>query len=446
MSRGLLDPVLLDARSGVSRKWHANVARRTFLIRTGQIAGIALAPAPAWCHAASTATKTSIGEAFDREMTAFMSPRAVPGGSLAVIKNGRLVYARGYGLADREKGEPVRADSLFRIASISKPFTAVAIFRLIQTGRLELEAPAFEFLKLKPLSGQESEADPRLKEITIRHLLHHTAGWDRDQSGDPMFRSKEIARAAGVSAPANQEAIIRYMLGRKLDFDPGSRYAYSNFGYCVLGRVIEKASGMDYDRFVREEVLEPAGIRRMRLGASLEAGRVAGEVKYYSSNEGSSVFPDQPKKVPEPYGEFCLEAMDSHGGWIASAVDLVRFAAAMGAPGKLLKPELCAQLYEPPAAPVSRKSDGALTSAYYGCGWDVRPIGKQGKANYWHFGSLPGTATLLVRRFDGLSWAIVFNQRSRDAKLPDGAIDSALHRAADSVAEWPKEDLFEHYG
>jgi hypothetical protein len=196
---------------------------------------------------------------------------------------------------------------------------------------------------------------------------------------------------------------------------------------------------------VREQVLDPTGIRRMRLGASLEAGHLAGEVKYYSSNEGSSVFPNQPTKVPEPNGGFYLEAMDSHGGWIASAVDLVRFAAAMDVPGKLLKPELCAQIYEPPAAPVSRKSDGTLTSAYYACGWQVRLIGNQGKANYWHGGSLPGTSTLLVRRFDGLGWAVVFNQRSRDAKLPDGAIDAALHRAADSVADWPKEDLFENY-
>ena len=96
----------------------------------------------------------------------------------------------------------------------------------------------------------------------------------------------------------------------------------------------------------------------------------------------------------------------------------------------------------PPPPPAGRRSDGTLEAAYYGCGWSVRPTGGKGRANYWHNGSLPGTATLLVRRWDGLSWAVLFNQRSEDRNLPDTAIDSALHRAADSVAAWPTKDLF----
>ena len=75
----------------------------------------------------------------------------------------------------------------------------------------------------------------------------------------------------------------------------------------------------------------------------------------------------------------------------------------------------------------------------------MRPVGKSGKANYWHAGSLPGTATLLVRRWDGFSWAVLLNQRSEDKNLPDSAIDPALHRAADSVTSWPTEDLFSRY-
>jgi N-acyl-D-amino-acid deacylase len=115
----------------------------------------------------------------------------------------------------------------------------------------------------------------------------------------------------------------------------------------------------------------------MRLGASLESGRAEGEVKYYmpDGTQGRSVFSNQTEKVPEPYGAFCLEAMDSHGGWLASAVDLARFVAALDAPGRssVLKSETCRLLYEPPAAPVSRKPDGALTTAYYACGWQGGP-------------------------------------------------------------------------
>ena len=379
----------------------------------------------------------SIAEAFDREVEAFMSARGVPGGALAVVKDRRLVYARGYGAA-------VQADSLFRIASISKPITAVAMMKLVEDGKLDLEQRAFDIVKVEPLG----EGDARLRQITIRQLLQHTGGWDRGKSFDPMFRSRAIAKAEGVAAPAMPDAIIRYMLGHSLDFDPGAKYAYSNFGYCVLGRVLEKIIGRAYEEFVRAEILAPMGIRKMQIGASLEGRQAPGEVRYLQPRDGvvDSVFEDG-KKVPFPYGGFCLEAMDAHGGWIASAVDLARFAAALDDPLRcpVLNEKTVAQMYEPPPAPVSRKPDGELQNSYYVCGWSVRPVGQGGKANYWHDGSLPGTASLLVRRHDGLSWAVLFNQRSSDRALPDGAIDSALHRAADATGEWPTEDLFERF-
>jgi N-acyl-D-amino-acid deacylase len=430
---------------------HRNKAlsRRQFLVRAAQVSALAWTGGAALAATTKATAGLSITEAFDREVEHFMAARKIPGGALAVMKDGRLVYARGYGWGDREKKEPARPDSLFRIASISKPFTAVAALKLVEAGRLDPDARAFDLLPLKPLAGGK-RPDARLKLITIRHLLHHTGGWDRDKSGDPMFRPGAIAHAAALASPPNQETIIRYMLSQKLDFAPGSRYAYSNFGYCVLGRIIARVSGFPYDRFVQQSVLTPAGIRRMQQGSSLEAGRANGEVKYYTPDgaQGHSVFSTQPGEFPQPYGTFYLEAMDSHGGWLASAVDLVRFAAALDGSGRsrVLKPETCQILYEAPTPPVSRKRDGSLSDAYYACGWQVRPVGLQGKANYWHSGSLPGTSTLLVRRADGLAWAVVFNQRSQDSKLPDGAIDGALHRAADAVAEWPKEDLFGRYG
>src|SRR5206468_5725413 len=144
-------------------------------------------------------------------------------------------------------------------------------------------------------------------------------------------------------------------------------------------------------------------------------------------------------RVSWPYGGFCLESMDAHGGWIASAVDLARFAAALRDPqhSPLLKPESLQIMHAPPEPPVSRNSDGSLKDHYYGCGWLARPVGRGVGANYWHTGSLPGTSTLLVRRHDDVSWVILFNQRSDDDKLPDGDIDPALHRAADAVRDWP---------
>ena len=376
-----------------------------------------------------------------------MSAHKIPGGALAVVKNRQLVHARGYGWADREKKIPATQDSLFRIASLSKPITAVAILKLAEAGGLKLDARAFDLLRVDPVVEPGQKPDPRLEQITVRQILQHTGGWDRDKSFDPMFRPKLIARKVGVPAPASAEAVIRYMLGQPLDFDPGARYAYSNFGYCALGRVIEKISGQPYGKFVQEKILAPIGIRKMRLGKSLDGQQAPGEVRYYELDDSrtDSVFPNPPPQVPMPYGGFHLEAMDAHGGWIASAVDLARFAAALDDPehSPLLKPDSIRTMYAPPAPPASRKADGTLEDFYYGCGWMIRPVGKRGEANYWHSGSLPGTATLLVRRRDGWSWAALFNQRSEDKKLPDTAIDAALHRAADSVADWPMQNLFD---
>ena len=166
----------------------------------------------------------------------------------------------------------------------------------------------------------------------------------------------------------------------------------------------------------------------------------------YAETAGS-VFPGMPGKVPWPYGGFNLEAMDAHGGWLASAVDLARFAAALRDAAKcpLLKAETWRELHAAPPAPVSRQPDGSLQATFYACGWSTRPVGHPLRgANYWHTGSLPGTYTLLVRRWDGLAWAALFNQRSKDRKL-DGEIDPALHRAADAVKEWPKEDFFARF-
>lgn len=390
------------------------------------------------------AVKISVAEAFDREVEAFMQARRIPGGALAVVKDRRLVYARGYGWANREKQVPARPDSLFRIASISKPITAVAVLKLVEQGRLNLEARAFSILKADPAWPAESKRDPRLAQVTVRQLLQHTGGWDRDKSFDPMFRSRQIARAVGEPMPASASAIIRYMMGRRLDFDPGSRYAYSNFGYCVLGRVIEALTGDTYESFVKREVLAPVSVQRARLGTTLMP--VEGEARYYLAKDepGDSVFLGTPKKVPWPYGGFCLEAMDAHGGWIASVIDLARFAAALDDPERspLLKPETLRTMLAPPPAPASRGSDGSLEPPWYGCGWSVRPSGSSNAVNFWHNGSLPGTYGLLVCRHDHLIWALLFNQRSEDAKIPDGAIDPAMHRAAAQVTEWPARDGF----
>jgi N-acyl-D-amino-acid deacylase len=229
---------------------------------------------------------------FDHEIEAFMRARKVPGAALAVVKDRRLVYARGYGLADLEERELVWPTSRLRIASISKPITAVAVLKLVEKEKLNLDTHVWELLDLVTLVPGGRKADERWKRITIRQLLQHTGGWDRDQSFDPMFRARVIAKELGTASPPGPRDIIRYMLGQPLDFDPGARYTYSNFGYCVLGRVIEKITGLSYERFVQQAVLAPIGVTRMQLGRSLPDKRAGSEVRYYTPDDemAESVF------------------------------------------------------------------------------------------------------------------------------------------------------------
>jgi N-acyl-D-amino-acid deacylase len=140
--------------------------------------------------------------------------------------------------------------------------------------------------------------------------------------------------------------------------------------------------------------------------------------------------------------------MDAHGGWVASAVDLVRFASAFDDPKRcpVLSPAGIRTMFSPPAGPVGPEPGGRPKERYYGCGWSVQVLGPRGVGNTWHTGAMPGTSTLLVRRFDGLDWAVLFNTQHGPGgeKLAD-LIDPLLHQAADSVRAWPKEDLFGKY-
>jgi N-acyl-D-amino-acid deacylase len=385
----------------------------------------------------------------DRVMCGFVTLNDIPGAAMAVTKCGRLVYARGFGFADVENQEPVKPQTLFRIASVSKPITAVAVLQLVERGKLSLTDHPFDLLTLAPHLEEGASVDPRLKDITIHQLLQHTAGWDRDIAGDPMVNSMPVATALGIEPPAMPEHIIRYMMGKPLDFAPGMRDAYSNFGYCLLGRLIEKASGHSYEDYVRAEVLAPLGIADMRIGKTLREGKLANETCYYDAfnRMAPAVMGKQiGEPVPAPYGEWCLEAMDAHGGWVASAVDLVRFASAFDSPEqcKILSARSVATMFDRPPGNAGYEASGTPKEAYYACGWHVRPVTDAGKANTWHGGALNGSAAYLVRRFDYMDWAVVFNTMEAPHGEALGSLfDFYGQNAINKVDQWPEIDLFD---
>ncbi|MCG8651668.1 MAG: beta-lactamase family protein, partial [Pirellulales bacterium] len=338
---------------------------------------------------------------------------SIPGASLAITDHGKLVYARGFGYADVGKREPVAPDSLFRIASISKPITAVAILQLVDQGKLKLDDRVFDILDYTPHLADGDQFDSRHDDITIGHLLQHRGGWDRDKSFDAMFKSTEFSKLLGVQPPAQPDTVIRVMLGKSLDFDPGERYAYSNYGYCLLGRVIEKLSGQSYEDYVKQNVLAPIGVTAMRIGATQLPGRQPKEVRYYDPRWGDCVFAEKLNSpVPQPYGAWHLEAMDSHGAWIASATDLVTFAAAFDSADRcpILSAESVREMFQRPPGLAGFDKNGNPKARYYGLGWSVADINGD-KFTASHGGSLPGTNTLLMRRADGRNVAILFNTR-----------------------------------
>jgi N-acyl-D-amino-acid deacylase len=294
---------------------------------------------------------------------------------------------------------------------------------------------------------KDVQPDPRWNEVTVRQCLQHTGGWDREKSYDPIVKAWEIAKAFDIEPPIGPEHVVRYMMGQPLDFDPGERYAYANLDYLILGRIIEAISGQKYDEFVKANVFGPLGIKSTRLGRALAENRATGEVRYYDreARTGPALYPPKlGEQVPVQYGVENLEAYEAHGGWIPSAVELVKFAAAFDDPNHcpLLKRPTIDQMWSRPTGSAGQEADGSPKAAYYGCGWMVRPVGNAGKLNAWHTGRIAGTETLLVRRWDGLTWAVLFNTAfNPDGKSLSGLIDPLVHQAADRVKVWPDDQF-----
>jgi N-acyl-D-amino-acid deacylase len=207
-------------------------------------------------------------------------------------------------------------------------------------------------------------------------------------------------------------------------------------------------TGQSYEDYVKEQVLAPLGIHSMQIGRTRLEGRNENEVRYYDPGKGKSVFAeDLNKQVPGPYGAWHLEAMDSHGGWLGSVVDLARFACAFDDPenGRILTPESITTMFDRPPGLAGHETDGKPKDVYYSCGWLNRVVG-EGKTNHWHTGSLPGTAAILVRRHDRRNWVVLFNARvSPYASHLGRAVDILVHKAANEVEEWPEYDLFDSF-
>lgn len=398
----------------------------------------------------------------DETITGLMDAADIPGGSAAVVKNGALVHARGYGHADVETREPVQPDSLFRIASLSKPITATAVLRLVEAGRLAIDDTVSAVLS--ELIDATRQLDPRLDRVTVRHLLEHSGGWDTgsfvhdvEPHWDPVENPDYIATAHGENSPAGPESIARYILGQPLHFDPGTRFSYSNAGYILLGRIIESVSGQPYEQFVRDDLLDEMHISRMQIGSTRAEELVADEVRYYDHDHAQtveSVFPGD-GLVDGPYGDFSIEAMDASGGWVGSSIDLVRFGTRVIGSNNGPPPvtaETLTTMTRRPNLP-RWQSPG---SYYYAGGWFISPIWNEVPRSrlrlaapfgsvmhtWWHDGQLPGTFSYLVRiGYANIVCSVVFNSRPWDLGF-GSTVRRIVRHTLESTKRWPNHDLF----
>jgi len=357
-------------------------------------------------------------ESFDRAIIKFIEKHHIPGGSLAVSFQGKLILAKGYGYADFSvlKKVPANSRNRFRLASLSKPLTATAIMSLIEDGKLSLDSKILPLLQGNP---PQKIRDKRLGQITIQNLLEHRGGYNRDIRSDPMFSEKP-------PCPGD----LASFFSENLDFAPGEKFSYSNLGYCLLGRVIEKVSGKPYEAFLKEHVLRPAGANSLEIGDSKETK--PDEVCYFQDSSGGK---------QSPYGGFDMRALDSCGGWIGSSVDYLKFLTSLDgqrAPA-LLKPETMKVMLAMPEDPTVWNRD-----TYYAKGFNVRKL-NEGGVNFWHTGSLSGTLTLAVRGSSGYGWVVLFNRRPPDWRKLQFEMERELWQASKEIKGILHGDLFSKF-
>jgi len=369
----------------------------------------------------------------DYHINRFLKYWRINGVSVALVKDQKLVFAKGYGYADLENKEKVEPDHLFRIASVSKLITATAIMKLQEEDKLQLSDKVFGEDGILNSENYLNIRDKRAKKINVEHLLRHTAGFT-SRYGDQMFLPLTIAKKMNVEAPASAETIIEFALSRRLHFKPGSRGSYSNLGYVILEKIIEAASGKDYETYVQEHILHPAGIFDMHLGKNLRNDKLPNEVNYYEQSNAIMVpaFDGTGGKVYRSNGGNNIEALGGAGAWIASAAELMKFYVAIDGNNRqadILSKESIEYMTKP-----SRKGFSPI-------GWK----GTRSNGTWWRTGTLAGSSALLKQNPDGTTWVIITNTSSWKGSDFPKELNKLMRRVMRSVKEWPDKDLFNYF-
>jgi D-alanyl-D-alanine carboxypeptidase len=283
--------------------------------------------------------------ALDDRIQGMMQRGNIPGMAVVVIKDGLVLEMKGYGYADRKNQISVSANTHFGIGSVSKQFTATAVMLLVEDGKLDLDAPISQYL---------TDLPPTWQPLTLRQLLNHTSGISED-NGWKAQNTKDIIK---VGNP-------------KLDFPPGTAWAYSNTGYVVAGLIIEKASGQSYRDFMHDRIFAPLGMNSTQAALTPVPNLAVGLTGNGTESSDFSQW----------------QWAGAAGNIISTATDMAKWVQALDA-GKLLKPSSYQQLWA-----EAKLNNGR--SEPYGLGWSIGKF--NGHENVSHSGAVAGYSSGLIR-------------------------------------------------
>ena len=366
---------------------------------------------------------------FDAAILRFMRYWGIKGGSFAIMRNDSLLYAKGYGYANVEDSTECEVKHIFRVASVSKLITAVAIMRLNETGALSVHDKVFGEEGILCDSLFSNFRSKHITNITVEHLLRHTGGFSNPH-GDAAFHPELVARWLDKDLPLSMDDMVEYASRNKLRARPGEWFDYSNLGYIVLSKIVERASGMPYEKYVKDSILNPIGCYDIHLAENFTEGFRENEVRYYEVKEAEPVpaFDGSDTLVMKSLGGNNVKGLYGAGGWVASPVELLKFISAINKCP--VKKEF-----------LSEESINFMTLSnkqYRSAGWS-----SANSREWQRTGSMAGTSAMIKAQRGGYSWVFISNSSSwigpRLARQMNGSISRAISR----VKEWPKVDYFE---
>ena len=336
--------------------------------------------------------------AMDSIMQRYLKRWEIHGAQLAISRHDSLLYARGFGYADKDRKIPMEPSYIMRMASVSKLVTATGIMKLRDMGKIRLSDKVFGPKGiLNDTFYVNSIRDKRYFDITVEQLLRHKAGFT-NYAGDAIFSTRYIMQQNRLTTPPDHRTLLRIVLRRHLGYTPGTAQRYCNIGYTLLSLIIEKRTGMSYENFMQRYVLYPAGCYDFHIAGNYLKDRRPNETVYYMHSSSVPVpeFNNSGRMVVRCYGENDITTALGAGAWVASAAELCRLVASID--GDRNVPDVIS----PQAVKLMTQE---MPDHQFSLGWNFTPRNRP----WIRTGSLVGTSALVLRYPDGECWVFITN-------------------------------------